>query len=419
MLPSAITLIETSFPTASHRNLAFAGFSTAGPLGTAASAVMSAVLSEKFRWQWCFWGLAIVCFGLGIVAWWALPTSPIERKDDEKKEFDFPGAVTGVLGLVMVSFTLNQAPLEQAGWNTPYIPTLLVSGMGILGVFTWIELRVAKHPILPLCDLYPHAALILFCVFAGWSSSGIWVYYLFIFLEQIRGQTATLSAAQIGPLAISGICFALLTVWLLSRYRIAVSTVMLVFAMGLFVIANMLMALTPPDQTYWTQTFVSVVLMSGAMTLSFPAGVNLLSETQQGEHEKQHEYMKGMAASSCLVAIVVNYGITCGLGLAGSIHKEGMRLAAKDKGITGVMPPLWESESSELATCTEVRLAGVRAAYWLAAALGGLGFLVAIILFLSQKKDLADDEKRVSSLVKPARAVYFGIQGVRDERRLY
>ena len=315
----------------------------------------------------------------------------------------------------MVSFTLNQAPLEQAGWKTPYIPVLLVSGMGFLGIFTWIELRVAKHPILPLRDLHPHAALILFCVFAGWSSCGICVYYLFIFLEQIRGQTAVVSAAQISPLAISGICFALLTVWFLSRHRIAVSTVMLVFAMGLFVMANVLMALTPPSQTYWAQTFVSVVLMSGAMTLSFPAAAILLAEAQRGE--KQHVY-EGMTAS--LVATVINCGITCGLGLAGSIHKEGMRLAAEDKTVTGVMP-LWESESSELATCTctEVRLAGVRAAYWFATALGGLGFLVTIVMFLSRRKDLADDSKRVSSLVKPVRAVYFGIKGARDERRLY
>lgn len=62
-------------------------------------------------------------------------------------------------------------------------------------------------------------------------------------------------------------------------------------AIGFFVLGSVLMALAPVEQTYWAQTFAAVVLMPGAMNLSFPAATILLSEALP--REKQ-----GMAASS-------------------------------------------------------------------------------------------------------------------------
>lgn len=105
------------------------------------------------------------------------------------------------MGLVLVNFALNQAPL--VGWATPYIPALLVLGVGFLVAFAYIELCIAEQPITPFRGLRRNAARTLACVFTGWSSHGTWVYYLFIFLEHMRGQSAVIAAAEMSPVAIT------------------------------------------------------------------------------------------------------------------------------------------------------------------------------------------------------------------------
>ncbi|KAK1751400.1 MFS general substrate transporter [Echria macrotheca] len=374
-IPTAIALIGQTFPVGLRRNLAFACFGASGPTGAALGAVMAALVAQTASWHWCFYILAAVCALLIPISYILIPspTPTFPRKGDPIPKFDVPGAVTGVVGLVLVNFALNQAPLVD--WSTPYVPALFVAGVVSLAVFVWVELRVAEQPIIPLRGLQRNAAFTLACVFAGWSSHGIWVYYLYIFLEHLRGHSALLTSAETSPVAVTGIFFAFLTVWMLRR--IPVSWVMF-FAMGFFTLGGILMAVAPLEQPYWGNVFVAVVLMPGAMNLSFPAATILLSEALP--REKQ-----GIAAS--LVATVVNYSISCGLGFAGSIHKSALLSASRKAGMAvdgGQPPPPLSETSSELVA---VRLIGLRYAYWFAVALGGLGMLIAAMFILVQKAE--------------------------------
>ncbi|KAK3358387.1 MFS general substrate transporter [Lasiosphaeria ovina] len=372
VIPNAIALIGRTFPIGLKRNLAFACFGAAGPTGAAVGAVLAALVAETISWHWCFWLLAITCACLVVVSKFVIPDQDENvdgSPDGEQPEFDWPGAITGVAGLVLVNFALNQAPI--VGWSNPYIPCLLAAGLLFLGTFVWVELRVATQPIIPIRGLQRNAAFTLACVFAGWSSHGIWVYYLYLFLEHLRGHSALLTSAETFPVAITGLFFAFLTVWLLRR--VAVSWVMF-FAMFFFLLGSLLIAIMPLEQSYWANTFVAVLLMPGAMNLSFPAATILLSTALPKEKQ-------GIAAS--LVATVVNYSISCGLGLAGSIHKNSLVHAANVEGLDGPPPPLSVSNPQLIA----VRLAGLRAAYWFAVGLGGLGMLIAGLFILVQRSE--------------------------------
>ncbi|KAK3313612.1 major facilitator superfamily-domain-containing protein [Apodospora peruviana] len=390
VIPNAIAIIGRTFPVGLKRNIIFACFGAAGPTGAAAGAVLAALVAQLLSWHWCFWLLAITCSCLFVISHFVIPNpeadgvarttptiTPLPGRIRGSKlqtssgaadslAFDWPGAVTGVAGLVLVNFALNQAPI--VGWKMPYIATLLVLGFLFLIAFVWVELRVATQPIIPLRGLQRNAAFTLACVFAGWSSHGIWVYYLYIFLEHLRGHSALRASAETSPVAVTGILFAMLTVWLMGR--IAVSWVML-FAMFFFTLGSILMAVTPLSQTYWANTFVAIVLMPGAMNLSFPAATILLSSALPKEKQ-------GIAAS--LVATVVNYSISCGLGLAGTVHKHSLGSAGDRVGIHGP-PPALSVMSPQL---TAMRLSGLRSAYWFAVGLGGLGMLIAALFILVQ-----------------------------------
>lgn len=81
-------------------------------------------------------------------------------------------------------------------------------------------------------------------------------------------------------------------------------------AMCCFLAGQILVATAPIDQSYWAQTFVSVLIMPWGMDLSFPCGTIILSNTMPREHQ-------GIAAS--LINTVVNYSISLSLGVAGTI----------------------------------------------------------------------------------------------------
>ncbi|KAK3339729.1 major facilitator superfamily-domain-containing protein [Lasiosphaeria hispida] len=385
VIPNAIALIGRTLPVGFKRNMAFAAFGASGPTGAALGAVMAALVSETIGWHWCFWLLAITCALLVPISYYVVPSpekmprmprGAPQAVDPDPPKFDWPGAVTGVLGLVLVNFALNQAPL--VGWNTPYIPVLLVLGFLSLFAFVWVELKVATQPIIPIRGLQRNAGFTLACVFAGWSSHGIWVYYLYIFLEHLRGHSALLTSAETCPVAITGLGFAFLTVWLMRRFP--VSWVMFA-AMFFFTFGSLLMAITPLNQTYWANTFIAIVLMPGAMNLSFPAATILLSSALPKEKQ-------GIAAS--LVATVVNYSISCGLGFAGSIHKHSLGFAGERAEMAGPPPPLSISNEKLVA----VRLQGLRAAYWFSVALGGLGMLIAALFILVQNAEKAAEKAK-------------------------
>lgn len=152
------------------------------------------------------------------------------------------------------------------------------------------------------------------------------IYYSFQFLLVLRAQTPLLTSAQYVPCAISGLCAAVTTGILMSRIRHAY---IMLIALLCFTVGTILFATVPIDQTYWGQTFVSMVVTPWGMDMSFPAGTLILSAAMPREHQ-------GLAAS--LVSTVVNYSISLGLGFAGTVdsnvNEEGIDML---KGFRGAL----------------------------------------------------------------------------------
>lgn len=81
-------------------------------------------------------------------------------------------------------------------------------------------------------------------------------------------------------------------------------------ALSMFTLGIVLLTTAPVHETYWGQTFVCAFLTPFGMDMSFPAATVILSNSVSKKHQ-------GIAAS--LVATVVNYSISLGLGFAGTI----------------------------------------------------------------------------------------------------
>jgi Major Facilitator Superfamily len=262
-------------------------------------------------WPWVFWATAIASLFITFFAYCVIPDSMAVRlviPGAPEPKFDYLGCFTGVSGLILINFALNQAPL--VGWGTQYVFFILIIGIILTCGFFYIELYMTDQPLVPVRGLQPQAVLALACITFGWASHGIWIYYLYLFQMRIRHLSPLRTSAELFPVAPLGIAFALSTNMLIKR--IGVAKVMLI-AMVMFLVGALFLAFAPVNQSYWAQTFISIVIMPGGMNLSFPAGTILLSNAMSREHQ-------GKAAS--LVSTVVNYSIASGLGFAGTVERS-------------------------------------------------------------------------------------------------
>jgi MFS family permease len=310
LVPNAMALIGRTFPMGMKRNIVFSIFGAMGPTGWTTGAVFSALLAEKVWWPYCFFALTIACTLIAVFSFIIIPDSLAVGggpPGSPPQKFDYVGTFTGVSGLILINFSLNQAPL--VGWETPYTYFILIIGLLVTTFFVVVELHT-DQPLIPIRSLQPSAAFALACIAAGWASHGIWIYYVNRFLMVLRGVSPLLTQAQTCLVAITGTMFALSTGFLLNHMH--VSTLMFL-AMTVFFVGTALVAFMPVHQTYWAQTFVSTLIMPGGMNWSFPAGTILLSNAMPKE-------MQGKAAS--LVSTVVNYSIATGLGFAGTVERS-------------------------------------------------------------------------------------------------
>jgi hypothetical protein len=117
---------------------------------------------------------SIACFFVALLGYFVIPAQ-LDTVNRNSQSFDTWGAVTGVLGLVMVNVAWNQAP--TSGWGTSWIIVLLLLGIVSLVLFAFAESRAA-HPLVPLSILNTDTSLALLCIGLGWASFGVWYYYI-------------------------------------------------------------------------------------------------------------------------------------------------------------------------------------------------------------------------------------------------
>ncbi|KJZ75353.1 Drug resistance protein [Hirsutella minnesotensis 3608] len=309
LLPNAIAILGRTYEPGRRQDMVFSLFGATAPGGFVIGAVFSSLLTQLAWWPWAYWIMCVACLILAVLGFLVIPWSPAPAPEGDTSSIwsriDLFGCITGVAALVLFNFAWNQGPV--VGWTTPYTYITLIIGVLLFALFIFAE-KKADYPLLPFGLLRMDSVFSLACIAAGWSSFGVFVLYIWNFLEVLRQQTPLLTTAQFSVVAVSGLCAALTTGFLLGRIS---ASIVMTIAMAAFLTGGILMATLPVNQIYWAQTFVAFIVLPWGMDLSFPAGTILLSRAMPKEHQ-------GLAAS--LVNTVVNYSISIGLGIAGTVE---------------------------------------------------------------------------------------------------
>jgi MFS family permease len=251
--------------------------------------------------------LAFFCAFLAVFACFIVPEE-LSPPVHPTGKTDILGAIVGVSGLALFIYCWNEGPV--VGWDKPYVYVLLIVSVLVVGLFVFIEMKT-EEPIMPL-SIWSVKGFpgVLACIALGWSSFGIFIYYIVQFIEVIRGASPLLTTAMLSPIILAGLT-ATLSVGLL--YGRVPAHFLLMASMLFFCMGNILIATVPADQTYWAQIFISTLLTPFGMDISFPAASLIVSNTMP-------IHQQGVAAS--MVNTAINWSISLGLGIAGTVQSE-------------------------------------------------------------------------------------------------
>lgn len=316
LVPCALAILGSIYKEGPRKNLAFSLYAAGSPVGFTLGAVFSALLTQLASWPWMFYLTSMIACGLAAISFFAIPKLPGEdyRGDSHdgstskawRRDFDWLGALTGLTGLLLFNIAWNRAP--AVGWDAPDVIATCVTGLASIVAFLFVERRV-KQPLIPVDKLSGDSVLLLATTALGWASFGVLIYYLIRFTLVFRGDSLLATAAQIVPVPFAGFAASYLNSFLLGKGALA--TDILAFSLLWFIIGNALLATMPVHQLYWKQAFWIYVLAPFGMDLNFPSATLVMSQLVPPERQ-------GIAAS--LIATVVYYSQSIGLGIAGTVQ---------------------------------------------------------------------------------------------------
>lgn len=294
-----------------RKRIVFGVIGYSAPLGGFAGIFMSGVIGVRTNyWYWNYYAFAIFSFLVGILTYICMPDfEPQLNEDGTEQGVDLIGSFLGVSAMVLFNFSWNQAPV--AGWNSAYIITLLVVGFVLFLVFGIWEIHFAKDPILPSIVLKsPRLIGILLIIFVGWGAFGINIYHGATLLLEFRHYSLFAAGAMLTPAPVMGLFAAFSCAVFISRHTVEW---ILLASMLSFVAMSVVEATAKIDESFFRNTLGLGIVAAFGMDWSFPAASIMLSE------ELPRHY-QGMAGS--LVTVMMNYGISIFLGVAGTVEQQ-------------------------------------------------------------------------------------------------
>ncbi len=266
--PSTLSILTTTF-TGKSRNVAFGIWgATAG-----AAAVLGPVLGGYFTtyisWRWAFF----INIPIGVAALVGAAFVIKEtRFKDPKYTTDYPGLVLITIGLASVLFGLIEA--QTYGWLVPNqefsvggftwsisnpvsLPIVsIITGIILLGIFTFYEIRRARKGLVPLFDFsllrYKGFRYGLFTVAIVAMGEFGAVFIISIFLQTVKGLSAIDAGLTFLPMAISVFIFAPIAGLLATRFgpKWIITTGMVLEAIALFSMSQIISVSNPVYYLY-------------------------------------------------------------------------------------------------------------------------------------------------------------------------
>ena len=258
LVPSSLALIISAF-SGKAQSKAIGTWTGWTGMAFIVGPLVGGLLVDSASWRWVF---AINVIPIAIALIFASKLT-VEEKIEEKRRFDFVGAILAAVGLGGLVFAL----IEQGnlGWSAPAIWGSFSAGLLALAAFLFHEGRTAK-PMLPLSlfseQNFGVGNIATFMIYAGLALQG---FLLAIFLQQVSGFSATNAGLASLPVTVIMLFLSSRFGALSGKYgpRLFMTVGPIIAGLGTF---HMSMANVPTN--YWTEILPGIILFGVGLSVT-------------------------------------------------------------------------------------------------------------------------------------------------------
>jgi EmrB/QacA subfamily drug resistance transporter len=198
-LPSALSILTTTFREGKDRHTALGIWGAVGGLASAVGVLLGGLLTEGPGWRWVMFVNPVACV---LVLGGIFRLISGERRRERLVNFDVRGALLATGGMLLLVYTLVKAP--TVGWASARTIGELAGALALLTAFVINERRV-KNPLAPLSIFringLAFADATQLAAFAGFLAM---FFFLTLYMQNVLGY----SPIQTG-LAYLPVCFAI------------------------------------------------------------------------------------------------------------------------------------------------------------------------------------------------------------------
>ncbi len=212
VLPAALSIVMNMFEEGPERNKALGIWGGIGAGGATVGLIAGGILTRYAGWEYIFFLNVPVGAAALLLAPRVVPESRLETA---RRRYDPFGALTVTGGLLLLVYTISQAP--QVGWGATRTVTLSVLSAALLLAFLLVETRV-EAPLMPL-------RIFRLKTLAGANAVGLLLggsFFAFIFIgtlymQQVLGYSALKTGLAWLAVSVTSVAFAGVSQLLVTR----------------------------------------------------------------------------------------------------------------------------------------------------------------------------------------------------------
>lgn len=279
-------------------------------LGNAVGPILAASF-DLVTWRGLFYLLAPLCMLTVIPSWRYLPTNmPKLNLRETLAKIDFLGLLTGTASVILLLIPISQGGHEGYAWSSPEIIAMLCVGGVCFVAFLVVEWKFANLPMMPL-EMFrsPSVSAMLAQSFLLGASYYSYLYFVPLYLQNVKGLTPIMSAVLLLPLVISQSIVSTaagLYISLCNRYGIVIWLGFFIWTLG-----SGLLIMSDAETNLGLFAFYLLIIGSGTGCTFQPTLVALQAQTpaiQRAVVTSNRNFLRssggaiGLAVSSAILA---------------------------------------------------------------------------------------------------------------------
>ena len=366
--PAALSILTTTFREGRERNVALGIWGAASGSGGAAGVLLGGALTSALSWSWIFF----INVPVGLLVMALTPVLLREsRADLGHRRFDFAGAASITGGLMLLVYAMTRA--TQHGWATGSTIGLLLASVALIVAFFAIESR-SQAPLLPL-RIFKLRTLTASNVSGLLMGGAIFAQFflLTLYMQEVLHYSALKTGVAYIGLTLTIIVFSTVAQALVTRLGVRW---VLPSGLALTTVALVLFAQLPVDGSYFADLFPAFMISGLGLALAFvPMSIGGLTGVRQSD----------AGVASGLINTTQQIGGAIGVALATTVA-------------TTFTSHYVSSHDGTNAFSGAALTHGFQVAFYVLAALAGVGAVLAAVMLESQPAEAEVEVTREAAL---------------------